>query len=52
MIGAQGTAEMYANMLMATGVLIGTVAVLVVVGFVVYHKTAGGRHETENELRS
>ena len=48
MIGAEGKAEMFTNMLMAAGILIGTVAVLVVVGFVVYHKTAGGRHETEN----
>ncbi len=52
MIGAQSTTEMFANMLMATGVLIGAVAVLVVVGFVVYHKTAGGRHETEDEVWS
>lgn len=52
MIGAQSTTEMYANMLMATGILIGTVAVLVVVGFVVYHKAIGGRLETENEVRS
>ena len=48
MTGVQGTDEIFANMLMATGTLIGTVAALVVVGLVVYHKTAGGRHETEN----
>ncbi len=48
MIGAQSTAEMYANMLMATGILIGAVAVLVVVGCVVYHYKAGDIHETEN----
>ncbi len=48
MIGAQSTTEMFANMLMATGVLIGAVVVLVVIGFVVYHRTAGDRHETEN----
>ncbi len=52
MIDAQNTTEMFTNMLLATGILIGAVVVLVVVGFVVYHKTAGGRHETENELRS
>ena len=40
---AQDTAEMFTNMLMATGILIGAVAVLVVIGFVVYHKTAGDR---------
>ena len=43
MSGAQGTDEMFTNMLMATGVLIAAVAVLVVVGLVVYHKTAGDR---------
>ena len=48
MIAAQSTAETFANMLMATGILIGTVAVLVAVGFVVYHKTAGDRHEAKN----
>ena len=48
MTGAQGAGEMYANMLMATAVLIGTVVVLVVVGFVVYHKTGGGRREAEH----
>ena len=48
MIDAQNTTEMFTNMLMATGILIGAVAVLVIVGFVVYHKTAGDRHETEN----
>ena len=48
MIGAQNTTEMFTNMLMATGVLIGAVVVLVVIGFVVYHRTAGDRHETEN----
>ncbi len=48
MIDAQGTAGMYANMLMATAILIGTVVVLIIVGFVVYHRTAGGGHETEN----
>ncbi len=37
------TPEMFTNMLMATGILIGAVAVLVVIGFVVYHKTAGDR---------
>ena len=39
MISAQSTAAMYTSMLMATAVLIGTVAVLVAVGFVVYYKT-------------
>ena len=48
MIAAQSTAEMFANMLMATGILIGAVAVLVVIGCVVYHKTAGDRRETDN----
>ncbi len=48
MIAAQSTTEMFANMLLATGILIGAVAILVVVGCVVYHKTAGDRHETEN----
>ena len=43
---AQDTAEMFTNMLMATGILIGAVAVLVVIGFVVYHKTAGDRDES------
>ena len=43
MSGAQGTDEMFTNMLMATGVLIAAVAVLVVVGLVVYQKTAGDR---------
>jgi hypothetical protein len=47
-IDAQNTTEMFTNMLIATGILIGAVAVLVIVGFVVYHKTAGDRHETEN----
>ncbi len=48
MIDAQNTTEMFTNMLMATGILIGAVAVLVVVGLVVYHRTAGDEHETEN----
>ncbi|MCH8810941.1 MAG: hypothetical protein IID07_03860 [Gemmatimonadetes bacterium] len=43
MSGAQSTAEMFTNMLLATGVLIAAVVVLVVVGFVVYQKTAGDR---------
>jgi hypothetical protein len=43
---AQNTAEMFTNMLMATGILIGAVAVLVVIGFVIYHKTAGDRDES------
>jgi hypothetical protein len=47
-MGAENTTEMFRNMLIATGVLIGTVFVLVLVGFVVYHKTAGDRHETDN----
>ena len=48
MMGTEGTAGMFANMLMATGILIGAVAVLVALGFVVYHKTAGERHDAEN----
>ncbi len=48
MIGAQNTTEMFTNMLMATGILIGAVAVLVALGFVVYHKTAGERHDAED----
>ncbi len=48
MIDAQDTTEMFTNMLIASGILIGAVVVLVIVGFVVYHKTAGDRHETEN----
>ena len=47
MTGTQSTADMFANMLMATGILIGVVAILVVLGLVVYHKTAGDSHETE-----
>ncbi len=48
MTGTDGTAEMFVNMLLATGILIGAVAVLIVVGFVVYHRTAGDRHDIEN----
>lgn len=48
MIGAQDTTEMFRNMLMATGILIGAVAILVVVGLVVYHKTAGDRRDIQN----
>ena len=47
MTDAQSTAEMFTNMMLATGVLIGAGAVLVVVGCIVYHKTAGDRQETE-----
>ncbi len=43
---AENTTEMFTNMLMATGVLIAAVAILVVVGFVVYHKTAGDRDQS------
>ncbi len=46
MIDAQSTTEMFRNMLMATGILIGAVAVIVVVGFIVYHKTAEDRHRS------
>ncbi len=46
MIDAQDTTEMFTNMLMATGVLIAAVVALVVVGFVVYHKTAGDRESS------
>ncbi len=46
---AGGTSELMVNMILATGVLIGTVFVLVVVGFVVYHKTVGDRHSYQGE---
>jgi heme/copper-type cytochrome/quinol oxidase subunit 2 len=52
MTGAQDATEMYTNMLMATGILIGTVLVLVVVGLVVYYRTARDRQETEDEVWS
>jgi hypothetical protein len=37
---------MFTGMLMATGILIGAVVVLVVLAFVVYHKTPGDRHRS------
>ncbi len=48
MTDAPDTTEMFTSMLMATGILIGAVAVLVALGFVVYHKTAGERHDAVN----
>jgi heme/copper-type cytochrome/quinol oxidase subunit 2 len=52
MSGAQDTADMFTNMLMATGVLIAAVVVLVVVGLVVYYRTLGDKHENEEGVRS
>jgi hypothetical protein len=39
---------MFVNMLLATGVLIGAVAALVIAGLVVYHKTAQDRWESRD----
>ena len=48
MDGAESTSELMANMMLATGVLIGTVIVLVVVAAVWYLRDIRQRAEAEN----
>ncbi len=52
MTGADAASEMFANMLLATGVLIGAVVVVVVTGFVIYYRTAEDGRKTEEGPRS